>query len=118
MWTGRTDNRRTLGTSIRLTSLFVLDAIFCHFNILKCSFMFFSVYLVDLLMIHLIHALDEFCLSYLTLFRPPQFQDWPIEAWKNLSNPQWREETDPSSKSCRIKNYDYDKVRNNVAGAQ
>ena len=68
MWTGRTDNCRTCrtwGTSIRLTSLFVLDAIFCHFNILKCSFMFFSVYLVDLLMIHLIHALDEFCNIYL-----------------------------------------------------
>ena len=63
MWTGRTDNRRTLRTSIRLTSLFVLDAIFCHFNILKCSFMFFSVYLVDLLMIH---AFDEFCLQYVT----------------------------------------------------
>ena len=59
MCTGTSDNRRTLSTSIRLNSLFVLDAIFGHFNILKCSFMFFSVYLLDLSMIH---ALHEFCL--------------------------------------------------------
>lgn len=42
--------------------------------------------------------------------RPPQFQDWPVEAWKNLSNPNWKEQTETSSKSCHIKNYNYEEL--------
>ena len=33
-----------------------------------------------------------------------------MERWKDLSNPDWRNETEPSKKSCYIRNYDYDNV--------
>ena len=35
-----------------------------------------------------------------------------MEAWKNLSNPNWKGETEASLKSCHIKNYNYEKVLN------
>ena len=43
--------------------------------------------------------------------RPPQFQNWSVEAWRNFSNPAWKEEGDnPANKSCYMKNYDYAQV--------
>jgi len=42
--------------------------------------------------------------------RPTQFENVSIDAWKNLTNPGWTEEKDPSNKFCRMKNYDYSKI--------
>ena len=46
-----------------------------------------------------------------TVSRPPQFQNWSVEAWKNFSSPGWMERADdPANRSCYIKNYDYEQV--------
>eukprot|EP00092_Neocalanus_flemingeri_P007851 GFUD01008476.1.p1 GENE.GFUD01008476.1~~GFUD01008476.1.p1 ORF type:complete len:593 (+),score=112.20 GFUD01008476.1:105-1883(+) len=42
--------------------------------------------------------------------RPEKFSDWSVEKWKDLSDPNWRNQTESSKKSCYIKNYDYDKI--------
>jgi len=42
--------------------------------------------------------------------RPPQFQSWSVEAWRNFSNPNWQEEKDPANRSCYVKNYDYQQL--------
>ena len=40
--------------------------------------------------------------------RPAGFEDWSVEAWRNLSSPGWQE--DKANSSCFIKNYQYDQV--------
>jgi len=42
--------------------------------------------------------------------RPERFSNWPAEKWKNLSDPNWEIQKEPSKKSCFIKNYDYEKI--------
>jgi len=42
--------------------------------------------------------------------RPEHLSNVSVEDWKNFSNPNWVNEKDASVKSCKIKNYDYDRV--------
>ena len=46
------------------------------------------------------------------IFRPEKFSEWSVDKWKDLSDPDWRNQTEPSKKTCFVKNYDYDQVRN------
>eukprot|EP00090_Calanus_glacialis_P000129 TRINITY_DN10082_c0_g1_i1.p1 TRINITY_DN10082_c0_g1~~TRINITY_DN10082_c0_g1_i1.p1 ORF type:complete len:591 (-),score=101.96 TRINITY_DN10082_c0_g1_i1:22-1794(-) len=42
--------------------------------------------------------------------RPEKFSEWSVDKWKDLSDPDWRNQTEPSKKTCFVKNYDYDQI--------
>ena len=61
--------------------------------------------------IHILHYKRK---SVNFIYRPERFSNWPAEKWKNLSDPNWEIQKEPSKKSCFIKNYDYEKANYSI----